>query len=89
MEYKIGKPLKTPLVKQCKNVHRDLINKHLQIDCAMSVAAILKKNLLPVPLLVHGQSSTQKFLMLELASLKQDSYKLFLHLQEIMYANAI
>ena len=30
-EYKIGKPTETPLVKEYKGGHHDLIGKHLQI----------------------------------------------------------
>ena len=40
-EHKIEKPLKRPFVKEYKDVHRDLIDKRLQIDCVMSVAATL------------------------------------------------
>ena len=91
MEYEIGKPPKIPLVKEYKGADRDLTDKRLPIDCAMSAASTLplKKDLLSVPLLVQGQSSTQKFVMLELASLKQGSYQLFLKLQKIKYVNGI
>ena len=47
-DYKIGKPLKTPLVKEYKGVHHELLDKRLQIDCGISIAATLplKKDLL-------------------------------------------
>ena len=38
-EYKIGKPPEPPLVTEYKGVHRDLIDKHLQTDCATSITA--------------------------------------------------
>ena len=40
-EYKIGKPPEPPLVTEYKGVYHDLIDKRLQIDCALSVAATL------------------------------------------------
>ena len=39
--YKTGKPSEPPLVIECKMIHRDLKDKLLQIDCAMSVGATL------------------------------------------------
>ena len=40
-EYKTGKPSELPLVIEYKIIHRDLIDKRLQIDCAISVGAAL------------------------------------------------
>ena len=40
-EYKIRKLLKTPLIREYNGFQRDLIDKCLQIDCAMSAAASL------------------------------------------------
>ena len=62
-EYKIEQPTETPLVREYKGVHRDLVDKLSQIDSAIPVAGTLtsKKDLLPVPLLVYRQSSPQKF----------------------------
>ena len=37
----MGKLLKIPLIKEYKGVHRDLKDKCLQTNCAMSVAATL------------------------------------------------
>ena len=71
-EYKIGKPPEPPLVTEYKGVYHDLIDKRLQIDCALSVAATLTSKEGSPP--YHGQYSTQKFLMLQLTNLKQDLY---------------
>ena len=74
-EYKIEKQLKTHLVEEYKVAYHDLIDKRLQIDCAMSVAATLTSK---EESLYHywfmGGLQDKKFLMLELGSLKQDSY---------------
>ena len=80
-EYKIGKPPKIPLVKEYKFLHRDLIDKRLQINCTMPVAATptSKEGSPPCTLIGSWTVFNTKISNLELASLKQDFYQLFLN----------
>ena len=75
-EYKTGKPSEPPLVIEYKSIHRDLIDKRLRIDCAMSVGATLtsKEGSPPYALIGSQTVFNTKILMLQLTNLKQDSY---------------